>query len=246
MCITAHIIKRELISYFQTSLAYVFCSVFLIASGALTFYLSNFFTRGIADLQPFFMWQPWLFLFLIPALTMRLWAEESKSGTIEFITTLPLTFWQLILGKFFASWIFVSFTLICTTPLWITVNYLGNPDNGVILASYIGSFLMAGGYIAIGSAASAMTRNQIIAFIFAAALSFIFVMSGYSLISAFFENWLPVEIVQVLASLSFLSNFETIIKGTIEPNNLVFFISIIVFWLYVTKIILQHKISDGV
>jgi ABC-2 type transport system permease protein len=246
MCITLSIIKRELTSYFQTPVAYVFGSVFLILIGALTFYLSNFFTRGIADLQPFFAWQPWLYLFLIPALTMRLWAEEQKSGTIEFIITLPISFWQLILGKFFASWIFVGFIIICTTPLWITVNYLGNPDNGVILASYIGSLLMAGGYIAIGSAASTLTRNQIIAFILGCIICFLFVMSGYSVVSSFFANFLPENIIQIISSLSFLSNFEAITKGRLELSNIVFFVSVIIFWLIVTKIILQHKISDGV
>ncbi len=245
MCRIIDISKRELISYFQTPVAYVFVVVFLLISGALTFYLSNYFARGIADLQPFFMWHPWLFLFLVPAISMRLWAEEQRTGTIEFLTSMPVSWWQLVLGKFFASWLFLSLAILCTIPIWITVNYLGNPDNGVIFTSFIASILMSGGYLAIGCAASSMTKNQIISFILTCIICLIFVMSGYPLVLNFLKGWLPEIVISTIANLSFLSNFEAISTGVLELSNVVFFISIIVFWLFITNIILQYKMSGG-
>src|ERR1700761_5581637 len=166
------IMRRELASYFATPLAYVFILIFLLLANAFTFYLGNFFERGQADLLPFFNFHTWLYLFLVPAVSMRLWAEERKSGTIELLLTLPLTMWQAVVGKFLAAWVFIGIALFLTFPIWITVNYLGSPDNGVIFASYIGSFLMAGGYLAIGSAISATTNNQVIAFVVSVVVCF--------------------------------------------------------------------------
>ena len=176
------IAKRELGAYFGTPLAYVFVVIFVALTGAFAFYIGNFFERGQADLVPFFSYHPWLYLLLVPAVAMRLWAEERKTGTIELLMTLPITTWEAILGKFLAAWAFIGVALLLTFPMWITVNYLGRPDNGVILASYIGSFLMAGAFLAIGSCISALTKNQVIAFIVAATLCFLFVMSGAELV----------------------------------------------------------------
>ena len=160
MGITKSIIKRELAGYFATPVAYVFIVVFLFLTGIFTFYMGSFFERGQADLQPFFSFHPWLYLFLIPAVSMRLWAEERKSGTIELLMTLPISVTQAVIGKFLAAWAFAAVALLLTFPIWITVNYLGEPDNGTILAGYLGSLLMAGSYLAIGSCISAVTRNQ--------------------------------------------------------------------------------------
>ena len=167
------IMRRELASYFATPLAYVFILIFLALANAFTFYLGGFFERGQADLQVFFYWHPWLYLFLIPAVSMRLWAEERKSGSIELLMTQPVTLWEAVLGKYFAAWLFAGLALALTFPIWITVNYLGNPDNGTILAAYIGSLLLAGGYLAVGSCMSAVTNNQVIAFILGVVACFV-------------------------------------------------------------------------
>ena len=158
--------------------------IFLVLAGALTFYLGGFYERGQADLAPFFNFHPWLYLFLIPAISMRLWAEERKTGTIELLMTLPVTPWQAVLGKFLAAWAFAALALALTFPIWITVNYLGDPDNGVILAAYVGSLLMAGGFLAIGSCLSAATRNQVIAFVLTAVVCFVFLLAGFPLVQS--------------------------------------------------------------
>ncbi|GIS23562.1 MAG: ABC transporter permease [Alphaproteobacteria bacterium] len=180
------ITKRELISYFATPVAYVFITIFLLLSGLFTFYLGNFFEIGQASLGSFFEWHPWLYLFLVPAITMRLWSEEKKSGTIELLTTLPVSTLNIVLGKFMAAWLFTLLALILTFPMWITVNYLGNPDNGVIMASYIGSFLMSGGYLSIGIFISSLTKNQVIAFIVSVTICFLFTVSGLPIVLDFF------------------------------------------------------------
>lgn len=235
------IVKREFLAYFQTPVAYVFMVVFLLASGAFTFYLGDYFQRGVADMEPFFRWHPWLYLFLVPAVSMRLWAEERKSGTIELIMTLPISPCALVLGKFLAAWLFVIVTLCCTAPLWWTVNYLGTPDNGVIFASYVGSALMAGAYLAIGSAISAATRNQVIAFIVSAAVCFAFAMAGFSVVISFIEGWMPQMLVEAVTSLSFLTNYYDITKGVLPWRVLIYFISMIIFWLWMTLLILDSK-----
>src|ERR1700759_1224311 len=189
------IIGRELASYFATPLAYVFILIFLMLSTAFTFYLGNFFERGQADLQSFFFWHPWLYLFLIPAVSMRLWAEERKSGSIEPLMTQPVTLWEAVLGKYFAAWIFAGLALALTFPIWLTVNYLGKPDNGTILAAYIGSLLLAGGYLAIGSCMSALTNNQVVAFILGVVGCFVFLLAGFPLVLDVFRSWAPQVLV---------------------------------------------------
>ena len=238
---TAAICKRELVAYFSTPLAYIFIVIFLGLTGAVTFYFGGFFNRGQADLQPFFAFHPWLYLFLIPAIGMRLWAEERKSGTIELLMTLPVSTTHAVLGKFLASWIFAAIALALTFPIWITVNYLGSPDNGVIIAGYIGSLLMAGAFLSIGCFVSALTRNQVIAFVIGAAVCFVFMMSGLELVLSSFKGWAPIFVVDLIASLSFLTHFDGIIKGVIDLRDVVYLLSAIVVFLFANKLMIDLK-----
>lgn len=233
--------KREFAAYFATPIATVFLVIFVALTGAFAFYFGNFFGRGQADLSTFFIYHPWLYLLLVPAIGMRLWAEERKSGTIELLMTLPLSPWEAILGKFLAAWGFIGLALILTFPMWITVNVLGQPDNGVIVASYLGSFLMAGAYLAIASCISALTKNQVIAFIVAASLCFLLVMSGHEPVQSVFRAWAPASLVSAIASLSFLSHFENVTKGILELPSIVFYLSLIVFALFTNKIIIDQR-----
>ncbi|HUA51151.1 MAG TPA: ABC transporter permease subunit [Candidatus Sulfotelmatobacter sp.] len=235
---------RELAAYFATPLAYVFIVVFLVLAGSLTFFLGSFFDRGQADLQPFFTFHPWLYLFLIPAIAMRLWAEERKSGTIELFLTLPITTTQAVLGKFLAAWAFCGIALALTFPLWITVNVLGGPDNGVILASYLGSWLMAGAFLAIGAAVSALTKNQVIAFVVAAVVCFLLTVSGSSVVLGFFTGWAPETVIDTVASFSFISHFTSVMRGVIDVKDMVYFLSLIVFFLFANTAIIELKKAD--
>lgn len=239
-----HIFSRELGGYFATPVAYVFLVIFLGMAGAFTFYLGNFFDRGQADLSSFFVFHPWLYLILIPALSMRLWAEERKSGTIELFLTLPISIAEAVLGKFLAAWAFTGIALALTFPIWITVNLLGSPDNGVILAGYIGSLLMAGGYLAIGAAVSAATKNQVIAFVVAAALCFIFTVSGSPIVLNFFSGWAPQAIVDVVASFSFVAHFNAITRGVIDGRDIVYFGTLIAVFLFANAAIVDLKKSS--
>lgn len=238
------IYKRELGNYFSTPVAYVFIVIFLMLCGVFTFYLGGLFERGQADLQPFFGYLPWLYLFLIPALSMRLWAEERRSGSIELLMTLPISITQAVLGKFFAAWLFTGIALALTFPLWLTVNYLGNPDNLVILSGYIGAFLMAGAYLAIGACISATTKNQVIAFVIAVVISFLFILTGFPLVLDFFKGWAPQIIVNAVSSLSFLTHFSSITKGVIDLRDIIYFVSFIACWLTANVIVIEMKKSD--
>lgn len=234
--------RRELSGYFATPLAYVFIVVFLVASGLFTFYIGQFFRVGRADLTSFFAFHPWLYLFLIPAISMRLWAEERKSGTLELLFTLPIPLGTAILGKYFAAWLFAGVALVLTFPIWITVNLLGSPDNGVIAASYIGSWLMAGSYLAVGSAISALTGNQVIAFVVSVVVSFLLMLSGLPLVLDFFQGWTPQFVLEAVSSLSFLTHFDSIQKGVLDLRDIVFFLGTSAFWLFVNYAALDaHK-----
>jgi ABC-2 type transport system permease protein len=235
------IMRRELASYFATPLAYVFILIFLMLASAFTFYLGNFYERGQADLQSFFYWHPWLYLFLIPAISMRLWAEERKSGSIELLMTQPVTLWEAVLGKYLAAWIFAALALALTFPIWITVNYLGKPDNGAILAAYLGSLLLAGGYLAIGSCMSALTNNQVIAFILGVVACFLVLLAGFPLVLDAFRGWAPQWLVQAIASLSFLTHFDSIRKGVIDVRDLLYFGMLGAFFLLATSIALDLR-----
>jgi len=237
----AIIFRRELASYFATPLAYIFIVIFLVMAGAMAFFVGNFFERGQADLQSFFTFHPWLYLVLIPALSMRLWAEERKSGTVELFLTLPISMIEAVSGKFLAAWAFAGIALALTFPFWITVNYLGSPDNGVILASYIGSFLMAGAFLAIGACVSALTKNQVIAFVVTAAVCFAFTVSGSPIVLGFFQNWAPESVLRVVASFSFLTHFSAILRGVIDARDAVFFLSVIGTFLLANAVIVDLK-----
>lgn len=238
------IARRELHGYFSTPVAYVFIVIFLFLTGIFTFYIGGFYERNQADLDPFFRFHPWLYLFLIPAIAMRLWSEERKSGTIELLMTLPITVPEAVLGKFFAAWAFSGIALVLTFPMWITVNYLGNPDNTVVVAGYLGSFLMAGGFLAIGACISALTRSQVIAFVVSVAVCFLFILSGFPLVLDFFQAWAPQALVDAIASLSFLTHFESLQKGVIDLRDVIYYAVLISFWLYANVVVIEMKKAE--
>ncbi len=244
MAVIRSIARRELRSYFATPLAYVFIVIFLALTGLFTFYLGGFYERGQADLAPFFNFHPWLYLFLVPAIAMRLWAEERKSGSVELLMTLPVTLWQAVLAKFLAAWLFIAVALALTFPIWITVNYLGDPDNGVIIAAYVGSLLMAGGFLAIGSCISAANRNQVVAFIITVVICFVFMLAGFPLVLDLFSGWLPGPLLDAVASLSFLTHFTSISKGVLDVRDVLYFLLVIGVWLVATTIVLDLKKAD--
>ena len=238
------ILDRELRGYFRTPLASIFLLVFLALSSGMTFFLGRFFERDQADLTAFFSWHPWLFLVLMPAIGMRLWAEERRSGTIELLITLPVTNTQLVVGKFLASWFFTLIALILTMPIWITVNFLGDPDNNVILISYFGSWLMAGAFLALTSCLSVLTKNQVIAFIISSISGFILIMAGFNLVLSAVRSWSPNWITETISSMSFLSHFTRIQMGVFDLSTLVFFISMMILCLWINVQLVQLKKAD--
>ncbi len=235
------ITKRELAAYFSTPVAFVFIAIFVALTGALTFYIGRFFDADQASLDSFFAYHPWLYLLLVPAVSMRLWSEERKSGTIEQLLTLPVTTTQAVLGKFLAAWLFCGIALALTTPMWVTVNVLGQPDNGAIAVGYLGSFLLSGSFLAIGICMSALTRNQIIAFITAAIVCFLFTMSGLDIVLNAFRGWAPTSVVETVASFSFLLRFQSLTRGVIELRDVVFLLSLTTFWLYATVVFVDAR-----
>lgn len=237
----AGVLLRELRAYLATPVAWLFTVIFLLLAGAVTFYLGGFFERGQADLQPFFQFHPWLYLVLVPALAMRLWAEERRSGTLELLLTLPIRPWQAVLAKFMAAWIAIGVALALTFPMWLTVNYLGNPDNGVILASYIGSFLLAGAFLAIGECVSALTRSQVIAFILAVTICLLLLMAGYPLVQEPLQGLGWSALANAFAELSLYAHFNAISRGVLDLRDLVYFVLTIGFWLTATVVILDTK-----
>ena len=238
------IFDRELKGYFRTPLASIFLLVFLSLSSGMTFFLGRFFERDQADLTAFFAWHPWLFLILMPAIGMRLWAEERRSGTIELLITLPVTNMQLVIGKFLASWIFTLIALILTMPIWVTVNYLGDPDNNVILISYIGSWLMAGAFLALTSCLSALTKNQVIAFIISSISGFVLIMAGFNLVLSSVRSWTPTWVTETVGSMSFLSHFSRIQMGVFDLRTLIFFVSMIILCIWINVQLVQIKKAD--
>jgi ABC-2 type transport system permease protein len=238
------IAARELRGYFSTPVAYVFIVIFLALVGTFTFYLGGFYERDQADLTPFFNFHPWLYLFLVPAISMKLWAEERKTGSIELLMTLPLTLGQVVLGKYLAAWAFTAIALSLTFPIWVTVNYLGEPDNGVIIAGYLGSLLMAGAFLAIGSCISAANKNQVVAFIITIAICFLFLLSGFPLVLDFFSGWAPQYIVDAVAGLSFLTHFGALSKGVIDLRDVIYFLLVIGGWLFANAIVLDLKKAE--
>jgi len=237
------ILRRELASYFVTPIAYVVLVIFLLGINILTFMPGGLFEREQADMQPFFTWIPWLFLFLIPALAMRLWAEERRNGSIELLLTQPVTLWQAVLGKFLAAWFMVGIALVLTFPVWLTVIYLGKPDNGTILAAYIGSFFMAAAFLAIGSFTSSITKNQLIAFLLALIMSFVLIIIGFPWITEWFRSHAPLWLVDGIASLSFFTHYENIAKGVLDLRDLLYFALVTVFFLLASTVVLDARKS---
>ncbi|MBS0190348.1 MAG: ABC transporter permease subunit [Phycisphaerales bacterium] len=238
------VFRRELSGYFTTPVALVFIVIFLFLSGIFTFQIGKFFEAGQADLSAFFTFHPWLYLFLIPAVSMRLWAEERKTGTIELLLTLPISLPAAVLGKYLAAWAFTGIALLLTFPVWITVNYLGQPDNGVILAGYLGSLLMAGAFLAIGSCISATTKSQVIAFIISVVVCLLFMLAGLKEVQGFVSGWLPLEAVQVVGGFSFLTRFESVAKGVLDLRDIVFFVSIIATFVAATAVVVNMKKAE--
>lgn len=241
---TLSVFRREFAGYFATPLAYIFIIVFLFVAGIFTFYVGSFFPRGQADLTPFFTYLPWLFLFLLPAIGMRLWAEERRAGTIELLLTLPISIAGAVIGKFLAAWAFAIVALALTFPLWITVARLGQPDHGVILASYVGAALMAGGYLAIAGCLSAITRNQVIAFVVGVVICFLFTVAGSPLVLNFFTGWAPPSLVSIVAATSIITHFNAITLGVIDLRDVIYFVSLIAAWLAATVIVVDLKKAD--
>ncbi|RMH12682.1 MAG: ABC transporter permease [Planctomycetota bacterium] len=242
----AAVFKRELSGYFITPVAYVFIVVFLVLVGVFTFNedFGGFYGpsgQGQADLTPFFAYHPWLYLFLIPAISMRLWAEEHRSGTIELLATLPIPTWAIVVGKYAAAWVFAGIALALTFPMWMTVNFLGDPDNGVIAAGYLGSFVLAGAFMAIGACISAATKSQVIAFVLSVVVCLGFLLAGFSPVLSFIESWAPQAIVETVSGFSFLTHFQAISRGVIDLRDVVFFVSLIGLALLVNAIVLELK-----
>ncbi len=238
------IVKREFASYFATPIAYVFVVIFAALAGVFTFQLGNFYERGMADLMPFFQYLPWLFLVLAPAISMRLWAEERRSGTIELLMTLPVTVSEAVVGKWLAGWLFMGLALMATFTLWATVNWLGEPDNGVIAVSYFGAWAMAGTFLAMGAALSALTRNQVIAFILAALGIFVFMTAGTPVVLDAVRAFLPEAVAEAIASLSALTHFGSVSRGVLLLSDVVYWVSMTVFWLFVNAVIVNIKKAD--
>ena len=235
--------SRELAAYFATPVASVFIVIFLVLQGALTFNLGQFFSRGQADLNPFFTFVPWVFLLLVPAITMRLWAEERRLGTIELLLTLPITQAEAVLGKFLAAWAFCAIALVLTFPFVITVNILGNPDNGVIASGYVGSLLVAGAFLSVGSALSALTKNQVIAFVLAVAVCFIFAVASYPVVTDFLSRNTPV-LADIARRIAVIDRFQDFTRGIVSLRDLIFFATFIGFWLFLNTVIVDQRKAD--
>ena len=235
------IMKRELGGYFTSPIAYVFLVIFLLLTGFFTFTVGNFFERSEASLVSFFTWHPWLYLFLVPAVGMRLWSEERRLGTLELLLTFPITTWQAIVGKFLASWLFLALALLLTFPVAITVNWLGDPDNGVIVAGYVGSLMLAGSYLAISCMTSAMTRNQVISFILSVVICLFLILAGYTPVTDLLTRWANPVLVQTIAAFSVMTHFEGFQRGVLDTRDVVFFASVIGFALFTTGVIIRNQ-----
>ncbi len=235
------IVKRELAGYFCSPVAYVFIVIFLLLSGFFTFSVSHFYENGQADLAAFFGWQPWIFLLLVPAVGMRLWAEERRTGTIELLLTLPVTLTEAVLGKFIAAWLFLALALFLTFPLVITVAYLGNPDMGAIFCAYFGNILMAGAYLSVGSMTSSLTRNQVVSFILAVVICLFLVIAGWTPVTEVLSGWAPLWLVETISSFSFISHFSSIQRGVLDARDLIYYVSVIFFMLYANGVILLNR-----
>jgi ABC-2 type transport system permease protein len=234
------IARRELAAYFESPVAYVFLVIFLLLAGFFTFTFGGFFERGEASLAAFFNWLPWLFLFLVPAAGMRLWSEERRLGTIELLLTMPVADWQAIVGKFLASWLFLVVALALTFPMVVTVNWLGDPDNGVILSGYVGAALLAGAYLAISCMTSAFTRNQVIAFILAVVICLLLILVGFSPLTDLLARWASPLVVETVTRFSVLTHYDGFQKGVLDSRGVLYFASIMAYALFVTGVVIRN------
>lgn len=237
------VFKRELKGYFESPVAYVFMVVFLVLLGFLTFSVTRFYEQRVADLQPFFFWHPWVYLLLVPAATMGLWAEEHRTGTVELLLTMPITLMQAVLGKFLAAWAFIVIAVLLTFPVVITTCYLGNPDTGVITAGYVGSILMAGAYVAVGALMSSMTRSQVIGFVLSLVVCFLFIVAGWPPVTNMFIRWAPAKLVEAIAAFSFMSHFESIQRGVLDLRDIGYYVSVMVFMVFATHAVIDNRKS---
>ena len=233
------ICKRELAAYFSSPVAYVFLVIFLLLTGFFTFTAGSFFERGEASLAAFFGWHPRLFLVLVPAVGMRVWAEERRSGTMELLLTMPVATWQAIVAKFLASWIFLALALALTFPTWLTVNLLGDPDNGIVFAGYLGSLFLAGAYLAITCMTSAMTRNQVVAFILSVVICLFLILAGFNPVTDLMTRWASPALVDTVAAFSVVTHFDGFQRGVIDMRDLLFFLSVIGFALFATGVVIR-------
>jgi len=238
---TKAIIKRELASYFESPVAYVFMVVFLMLIGFLTFFVSRFYESGQADLRGFFFWLPWMFLILVPASAMRLWAEERRAGTIETLLTLPVTATQAILGKFMAAWIFIGLIVALTFPIVLTTVYLGAPDRGAIIGGYIGSLLLAGAYLSVGMLTSALTRNQVISFVLSLVICLFLLLAGWPPVTDLMVRWAPEWLVRGVAAFSFMPHYEAFQKGVLDLRDFAYYFSVMIFMLFGTHLVLDNR-----
>ncbi len=237
------IFRRELKAYFQSAVAYVFMVVFLILTGFLTFSVARFYERGVADLAPFFFWHPWVYLLLVPAATMGLWAEERRSGTVELLLTMPITMSEAIIGKFLAAWLFITIGVLLTFPVVITAAYLGNPDMGAVLSAYFGSILLAGAYVAVGMLTSSMSRSQVIGFVLGLLGCLLLLLAGWEPITGFFVRWAPDWLVRAIASFSFMPHYDSMQRGVIDLQDIAYYLSVIVLMIFATHIVLDNRKS---
>ncbi len=238
---TKIIAKREMISYFESPVAYVFIVVFLMLIGFLTFFVSRFYEAGQADLRGFFFWHPWVFLLLVPSAAMRLWAEERRSGTIETLLTLPITITQAILGKFLAAWLFIGLIVCLTFPIVLTTAYLGAPDRGAIIGGYIGSLLLAGAYVSVGVLTSAMTRNQVISFVLSLVICLFLILAGWPPVTDLLVRWAPEWMVRGIAAFSFMPHYEAFQKGILDLRNFAYYASVMIFMLFGAGLVLENR-----
>ena len=240
----ATIFRREFAAYFTSPLAGIFLVIYLFMSAVLTFQMGGLYERGQADLRPFFQVQPWLDLFLVPALSMRLWAEDRRTGTIELLLTLPFSVRDLVLGKFLAAWAFACVALALTAPLWITVAWLGSPDHGTILVGYIASALMAGTFLAIGAFLSAFTKNQVIAFVLSGVACFLLMVIGFPMLLDFVSGWLPRTAVEAIAAMSVLTHFESMMRGVLDGRDVLYLVSVSEAFLFLNGIVVEWKKAE--
>ena len=239
----AAVAKREWRAYFDSPVAYVFIIIFLMLAGFFTFSISRFFEAGQADLTGFFQWHPWLYMILVPAVAMRLWAEERRSGTIELLFTVSVTPLQALLGKFIAAWLFILLALVLTFPVVFTAVYLGSPDLGTAVSAYLGSALLAGAYVAAGMFTSALTRNQVISFILAVVIGLFLILAGYPPVTDLLARHSPVWLVDGVAAFSFMPHYEALQRGVIDLRDLAYFASVMVFMLFSTQVVLKNKVG---